>query len=191
MDAITSLALSVDNQVIRSAGELLANDLAYGALVLVLVFAGEARNDKRLKTLLSLALVLLLCTAVKQLTAHPRPCAGLDWCPVDYSFPSLHAAVAFALAIAFLGKRSYPLYLLFALFVSFTRLNLGVHVFMDVAAALPLAMLSCYAVSLAWRAKGMDGGWKTGASGRKLGEGGRKKGDGGLNKGKPEGKHGT
>ncbi len=176
MDTITSLALSVDNQLIRSVGELLASDLAYGALTLVLVFAGEARNDKRLKTVLSLALVLLLCTAVKQLTAHPRPCAGLDWCPADYSFPSLHAAVAFTLAIAFLDKRGYPLYLLFALFVSFTRLNLGVHVFMDVAAALPLAMLSCYAVSLAWRAKGMDGRWKMAEGGRKTGGYGWKKG---------------
>lgn len=155
MDTITSLALAVDSPLLRAAGLAIANEFVYGALIIALTLAAESRNDKRLKIAASILLAIALCAAVKQLTAHERPCAGFDWCPSDYSFPSLHAAAAFALAIAFLGKGSYPLFLLFALFVSFTRLNLGVHVFADIAAALPVALLAYYAADLAWpRAKG-------------------------------------
>jgi membrane-associated phospholipid phosphatase len=150
MDTITSLALSVDSPLLAAAGLAIAGEIVYGALIIAIALAAERRNDKRLKILASLAATIAFCVVVKQLTAHARPCAGLDWCPADYSFPSLHAAAAFALAIAFLDKKAYPLFLLFALFVSFTRLNLGVHVFADIAAALPLAMLSYYAVDLAW-----------------------------------------
>lgn len=157
MDTITSLALSVDSPLLRAAGLAIGNEVLYGALVMALALAAETRNDKRLKMAASMLLAVALCAAVKQLAAHERPCAGLGWCPADYSFPSLHAAAAFALAMGFLGRGSYPLFLLFALFVSFTRLNLGVHVFVDIAAALPVAMLAYYAVDLAWpRATGRE-----------------------------------
>jgi len=45
---------------------------------------------------------------------------------------------------AFIRKKLFPAYLLFALFVSFTRINLGVHLFWDIAAALPVALISYY-----------------------------------------------
>jgi membrane-associated phospholipid phosphatase len=51
----------------------------------------------------------------------------------------------------FLNKKSYPLFLLFALFVSFTRMNLGVHVFEDIAGALPVALISYYLIDIAWK----------------------------------------
>jgi membrane-associated phospholipid phosphatase len=67
--------------------------------------------------------------------------------------------------IAFLNRRSYPLYLLFALFVSFTRLNLGVHAFVDIAAALPIAAIGYYAVDMAWNAGKKKGGKTHGTRG--------------------------
>ena len=153
MDSITALALSVDNPILKAIGLLMDNEFFYMGLIIALVFAGENRDEKRLKILTTLLVVVVLGMAIKAGLAHPRPCAGLSWCPSDYSFPSLHATAAFALMIAFLNKRTYPLYLLFALFVSFTRLNLGVHVFVDVAAALPIALVGYYAVDLVWNAE--------------------------------------
>jgi membrane-associated phospholipid phosphatase len=152
MDTVTALAISIDSPLLRAVGEILANEFAYVAIIIALTVLGESRNDKRLKILVTFVAVMVLCAAIKQGLGHPRPCAGEDWCPTDYAFPSMHAAAAFTLMIAFLNRRSYPLYLLFALFVSFTRLNLGVHAFVDVAAALPIATIGYYAVDMAWNA---------------------------------------
>jgi membrane-associated phospholipid phosphatase len=151
MDAITALALSINNPVLRMIDLLIDNDFFYAALIAALVLAGENRNEKRLEIFTILAVVLVAGVIIKGALAIPRPCTGESWCPTDYSFPSLHAVAAFTLMIAFLKKRTYPLYLLFALFVSFTRLNLGVHVFVDIAAALSIALVGYYAVDLAWR----------------------------------------
>ncbi len=163
MDAITALALSIDSPLLKAVGEGLANEFVYVAIIIALTVLGESRNDKRLKILVTFVAIMVLCAAIKQGLAHPRPCTGEDWCPTDYAFPSMHAAAAFMLMIAFLNRRSYPLYLLFALFVSFTRLNLGVHAFVDVAAALPIAVMGYYAVDLAWNAGKKKGGKEHGA----------------------------
>jgi len=150
------IAQSVDSEGLRALGLLLDNAIVYGLLVLGLLMLGEGRDKKRMKILLAIALSAVLGICLKFALAHERPCAGQEWCPWDYSFPSLHAAIAFTLMIGFVNKRSYPAYLLFALFVSFTRLNLGVHNFMDIAGALPLGLLSYYAVHLALGGSGND-----------------------------------
>ncbi|MEW6749170.1 MAG: phosphatase PAP2 family protein [Candidatus Micrarchaeota archaeon] len=151
MDSISALALSVDDPTIRAAGFFLDNAVAYGAVVLALLLIGERRDDKRMKIFASLLVTVAAVWAVKYAMAYERPCAGEEWCPGDYSFPSMHAATAFALMTGFLNKRSYPLFLLFALFVSFTRLNIGVHLFGDVAGALPIALISYYLTDIYWR----------------------------------------
>lgn len=152
VDLITGAALSVQDPLITQIALIINNDAIYAALMLALVLLGEGRNSKRLKVLLSLAIAIGLGVMVKAALAEQRPCAGEAWCPTGYSFPSLHAAAAFTLMIAFLNKKSYPAFLLFALFVGFTRLNLGVHIFRDVAGALPLAVIAYYAAALAWPA---------------------------------------
>jgi membrane-associated phospholipid phosphatase len=151
MDLITALALTINNPLLRTIDIIIDNDFFYAALIAALVLAGESRNEKRLKIFLTLAIVLAASMTIKVALAIPRPCAGESWCPSDYGFPSLHAVAAFTLMMAFLNKRSYPAYLLFALFVSFTRLNLGVHIFVDIAAALSIALVGYYAVDLLWR----------------------------------------
>ena len=62
----------------------------------------------------------------------------------------MHAVVAFALMFCFLNRKSFPFFLVFALFVSFTRLNLGVHVFGDIIGAIPVALFAYYAIEVVW-----------------------------------------
>jgi membrane-associated phospholipid phosphatase len=154
MDSITAAALSIQDPALTAAGMLLDGSAAYVLAVLALMLIGERRDEKRMKIIASLAVAFALGTALKYAMAHARPCAGEPWCPDDYSFPSMHATIAFALMTGFLNKRSYPLYLLFALFVCFTRLNLGVHVFLDIAGALPVALIAYYLTDIAWRKGG-------------------------------------
>ena len=151
MDTITVIALSIDNPIIKTVGMLLESSLIYGGLILALLLLGERRNEKRVKILLSLIIAGLAATAIKALIAEARPCAGESWCPEGYSFPSMHAVLAFTLMTGFFNKKSYAFYLFFALFVSFTRLNLGVHIFQDVAGALPVALISYYITDKLWR----------------------------------------
>src|SRR5271157_1866568 len=129
MDLITATAMSVHNPVLTAVGLFLDNDLAFAALIIVILLLGESRNEKRAKVMLSFFLVFISASAIKDLMNVERPCAGQPFCPDDYSFPSIHAAIAFTLMIAFLDKRFYGLYLAFALFTAFTRLNIGVHTF--------------------------------------------------------------
>ena len=150
MDLVTSIALSVDHPLIKAFGIIIHDAVGYAAIVLALLFIGELRPDKRKKVLLSFAITILLVTGIKHVMAHERPCVGEDWCPESYSFPSMHAAIAFTLMTAFMNKRSYPFYVFFALLVGFTRINLGVHIFQDVVAALPMAMLSYFITYQIW-----------------------------------------
>ena len=65
----------------------------------------------------------------------PRPCKGLPNCPANYSFPSTHATVAFALAtsFSFLIKRYRLLLFLAAALITAQRVYLGFHTLKDVA----------------------------------------------------------
>ncbi|MBD3210482.1 phosphatase PAP2 family protein [Candidatus Micrarchaeota archaeon] len=144
MDAITNAVLSVDNPLVHEIGMILQEPVIYAVIVLALIVIGERRGKKQGKILVSIIVAALLILAAKHFMAVERPCADDGWCPEGYSFPSMHATVAFALMTGFLNKKSYGFYLLFALLVAFTRLNIGVHTFYDVAAALPVAMLSYY-----------------------------------------------
>ncbi len=159
MDTITSIAVSVDNPLLRAIGLALDDSIIYAALVIALLLIGESRNEKRVKVLAALVLAFIAVNAIKYVIAEERPCAGFAWCPTDYAFPSTHATIAFTLMTGFLNKRSYALYLLFALFVSFTRMNIGVHTFLDIAGALPVALLCYYFTDIIWREReAMAGG---------------------------------
>jgi membrane-associated phospholipid phosphatase len=148
MDSITAAALSINDPIVRMAGELLDSEAFFVGMLIALILLGEGRNQKRKKIAVSVALAILCGYAVKWALAVERPCAGESWCPEGYSFPSLHATAAFALMIGFLNKKIFPALLLFALFTAFTRMNLGVHTFADIAAALPIAVISYYATDL-------------------------------------------
>lgn len=102
----------------------------------------------------ALAIALLLGFSFKTLLQEPRPCVevpGKVPCPQDFSLPSLHALLAFTLAIVSLGNRSFPVFLLYALFVAFSRVYLGVHTIAQVAAGLALAFFACVLCELLFR----------------------------------------
>jgi len=151
MDTITAAALSVDNPLIKTLGLLIDNSEIYLAIIIALTLCGEQRVGKLKKIALALILTLTFVLLLKPLIGEDRPCVGQPGCPWGYSFPSNHAAIAFTLMIAFIDKKSFPFYLLFALFVAFTRLNLGVHTFLDIAGALPVAVISYYITDSLWK----------------------------------------
>lgn len=153
MDSITAIALGIHNPLLTAVGMALDSTAIYAILILALMLLGEPREAKRKKIVASLFLTFLLATALKYAMGRERPCIDESWCPDDNSFPSMHAAIAFTLMAGFLNKKSYAAYLAFALFVSFTRLNMGVHVFLDIAGALPIALISYYLTDIIWREK--------------------------------------
>lgn len=129
---------------------IMLNDAVIGAaiaILLVLVLSWRFGEQRSLPFLAcAIVVALLLGFSFKAFLQEPRPCIaapGKISCPQDFSLPSLHALLAFTLAIVFLGERSFPIYFLFALFVAFSRVYLGVHTGMQVAAGLALAFFAC------------------------------------------------
>lgn len=152
MDAITAFAYSMNSGLLGSVSSFIDNDIAYAALLLFAVLLGERRPKKIAKIIVVIVLAAALSYALKSAFAVERPCVslGLDYCPPNYSFPSLHAITAFVVMVSFLNKRSFWIYFMFAAFVSFTRLVLAVHSFRDIAAALALAFVLYHIVDIVW-----------------------------------------
>lgn len=129
-------------------------------LVLVLVAAWRARHRRAE----NMALVVLTPVAAavayginriaKGLIEERRPCRTLDVDPVgdcppadDWSFPSNHAVVAFALAVGLLlaWRRLGALALLLALGIGYSRIFLGAHYPHDIVVG---ALLGAFVVLL-------------------------------------------
>lgn len=145
------------------AASLALNNLYSGiaigiALILALSFCFQ---EQRKLPYLAFALViaLLLGYGFKAFLQVERPCTetpGKIPCPLDFSLPSIHALIAFTLAIVAVGNRSFPFYLLFALFVAFSRVYLGVHTIPQVMAGLALAFFACVLAEIIWRREGWE-----------------------------------
>ena len=149
-DLITESIAGLNMPIMDIASLLINNEWFFGLLILVIIFLGEKRNDKRLKIILTILMGLMIAESIKFVYEIPRPCLKpfILTCPKDYSFPSSHATVVFILALSFINKRAYIFYLLFALFVAFTRVYLAVHTFYDVVGGLVIAAITYYLVNL-------------------------------------------
>lgn len=85
------------------------------------------------------AIATAFSEALKLIVRSPRPCAGIPWCPDEFSFPSGHAVVAFAVFTSiYLGigkkeKKHLAIFIIPAL-VAVSRVALGVHRVEDVIA---------------------------------------------------------
>ena len=132
--------------------------LVFSIILGALALYFERRPQKRRKMLLAVLAAFIMVVALKNVFAVERPCRDSlaeNGCPdlflSEYSFPSGHAAMAFIVMVAFLGKPSFPVFWLFALLVSASRLYLGVHTFEDIAGSLVLAPIAYYVTDVSWR----------------------------------------
>jgi membrane-associated phospholipid phosphatase len=143
------------SQAFLYLAQILDNPYSFFAIIGIAIYFTEPRWNKRGKIVLALLIAGLMALLAKNLIMEPRPCVGGDsliQCPLDYSLPSGHAAIAFTLMIAFIGKRSFIFYWLFALLVAYSRFYLGVHTFEDLAAALVLAPIAYQFSDIIWGA---------------------------------------
>lgn len=112
---------------------------------------GISKKDKQFILIFSLSFLLTAFISnnlIKNFIRRPRPTSLSNLmnqikttnlsisssCPKDFSFPSTHAATAFASAnvLYFFDKKRRFLYFLTALIISYSRIYLGCHYFFDV-----------------------------------------------------------
>lgn len=167
MDWLSEHITNLNNPLLTQIAVLLDNEIIFAGIIILFailacyldkdqsdrksVTSSQIANSRQFvnrrkikKIAIALILALIIGYGLKYLLDIPRPCeiipAKIE-CPSDSSFPSLHAIIAFTLMISLLDRKRYFLYLLFALFVAFTRIYLGVHTFTDVAASLVLSAI--------------------------------------------------
>lgn len=151
MDYISSIAYSINNPIVKAISQSIDNYFFYAALVLALVFISQKENKDKTKLVATILLTIIVVSIVKNFFAIERPCFGMPTCPTWYSFPSLHAAIAFCIMAANMSKKEYGYYFIFAIVVCFSRMNLGVHTFSDIAGALPIAFIAYYTIDFVER----------------------------------------
>jgi len=108
---------------------------------------GISKNDKKFVIVFSLSFfltTLIVGYPLKNIFQRPRPnldnlttsIKKISNCPKDFSFPSGHAATAFAAAntLTFFDKKRRFFYYTIAFFIAYSRIYLGCHYFLDVLA---------------------------------------------------------
>ena len=111
-------------------------------LLLVVVILEERKNKKFIWYLLSSigSTFFFVEFVLKPFFARTRPVflfkTFLTACPTGFSFPSGHAAVAFAAAtiFAFFDKKRFWLYYILSFLIAFSRIYLGCHYLVDTLA---------------------------------------------------------
>jgi len=106
---------------------------------------GISKRDKKFIIIFSLSFLLtafLSDIVLKYIFLRPRPFPLLPTpytlhpfiCPTDFSFPSAHAATAFASAtvLTFFDRKRSWFYYIIAVLISYSRIYLGCHYFADV-----------------------------------------------------------
>ncbi|GAA3437464.1 phosphatase PAP2 family protein [Kutzneria kofuensis] len=141
----------------------------YGFVLFVLLWAlcwrRGASRPALLAALVAPPVAWLISIGLKVLVTEPRPCLTLkdlytvQPCdpPTDYSFPSNHATIAFAAAVAILvlDRRLGLVALIVAVLIGATRVYLGVHYPHDVLAGAFVGSAVAYLlVKLTVRARG-------------------------------------
>lgn len=141
------------------AMQRLANDylvpVSLALALLGLWFSPLAVRQARQQGVIAAALAVVVANAVVKLTNliyfRPRPFVGMEvnllfYRPLDSSFPSNTAAVAFAIAFAIflVDRRAGLLLAIPAFLVSVARVFVGVHFPTDILGGLATGVLSAY-----------------------------------------------
>jgi undecaprenyl-diphosphatase len=156
MDPITASIASMNYPMVTELAKLVDSTLGFLLVTALLLLFLEPRWDKRLKVVAVLVVAFAISFVLKDVAQVERPCVAFVAkvaCPTDYSFPSTHAAIAFALMLAFINKPTYPIYFIFAIFIAFSRVYLGVHTLEDVFAGLVIAPVAYQTVEILWKKK--------------------------------------
>ncbi|MBI3620149.1 phosphatase PAP2 family protein [Candidatus Roizmanbacteria bacterium] len=114
-------------------------------IIILAIFVVEEKRDKRFLFYFLAGFVvtgIMVNVLLKGFFQRPRPIAAktsrsvVYSCPNDYSFPSGHAATAFASAVilAYFDRKRALLYFFVAILISYSRIFLRCHYFLDVAA---------------------------------------------------------
>src|SRR5271157_4017565 len=125
---VTSFIASQSNGIF-TAFSIFIDQYVYIVLPIPLLFFYKKMERRRLAFLLvSMLLLYLSVTSLKLFFQEPRPCNQYlkTSCPDDYSFPSGHAAVAFAFAFFSIGTAAFPFYYVGAFLIALSRIYLGV-----------------------------------------------------------------
>lgn len=122
-----------------------ASILVWLLVIVIVVILEERKNpgiskrDKKFIILFSVSFLLTFLFVdifLKNIFLRPRPVLSDFVCPHDFSFPSGHAATAFAAAtvLTFFDKKRRWFYYTVAVLISYSRIYLGCHYFFDVVA---------------------------------------------------------
>lgn len=116
---------------------LLGVSIIFWACIALLVFVYEEYRNHRfiLYVVLTAATVWVVTWVMKLLIARPRPSVNA-FCPTDFSFPSQHAAMAFAAAtiLTMVDRKRWWLYFIVAGLIAVSRVYLECHYVSDVVA---------------------------------------------------------
>lgn len=111
------------------------------AVLALLAIVLLPRKSSKATVVVSLVVVSILVTIIKQIYADPRPCDGLLGCEPGYGFPSGHSSLAFTLAFTTFGTKYFYAFVVIAVLVALSRVASGVHSFPQVAAGMVLGFL--------------------------------------------------
>jgi membrane-associated phospholipid phosphatase len=146
MGPVTEFIASQNNWIF-TAFSLFVDQYIYIVLPASLIIFYKKMGWRRLASLVvSMLLLYLLVTSLKLFFQEPRPCNEYlkMSCPEDYSFPSGHAAVAFAFAFFSIGTVAFPFYYVAAFLIALSRIYLGVHTLTDVIGGTVVGIFSYF-----------------------------------------------
>ncbi len=127
-------------------------------LIILLAFKGGVKERKALiLAVLSLPVAVIIIKIIHLFLVEPRPFITYDITPLithkeDASFPSRHTSLVFAVAFAYLFYKSKwaSFFLALAIWVSLSRIYVGVHFPLDILGGIITAFIS---VLLSWKIK--------------------------------------
>ncbi len=110
-------------------------------LFLIAAYLFRAQKEKILIAGVAVILAILVATVLKELIPIARPCVDSLLCPSGNSFPSRHAAMFFALALALQKTRAFLPYTLIAGFVVFLKVGANQHTIFDIFGGVAVALV--------------------------------------------------